>query len=159
MKYSKSTGGFYSTAIHGSNIPPDAVDISDQQYAALIAGQASGKSIQPNESGFPILRDHTAQTQLTDEQLALESVAEMQRRMDTYAKSWGYDDIKSAVGYVGDPFPQFDAEGVVLRNWRSTVWQWARIQESLVVAGTIQRPSSPAEFADGMPAAPTRPVA
>ena len=38
MFYSKSTGGFYATEIHGKNIPDDAVEITiEAQIAALRA--------------------------------------------------------------------------------------------------------------------------
>jgi hypothetical protein len=51
-----------------------------------------------------------------------EATKAVQRHLDSTAQSRGYDDIKSAVGYVGDPNPTFDAEGVAFRAWRSAVW-------------------------------------
>lgn len=57
MLYSKSTGGFYSRDIHGDNIPSDAVEITDEQYAALLEGQSQGKVISADEEGNPILID------------------------------------------------------------------------------------------------------
>lgn len=45
MYYSKSTGGFYDTAIHGDNIPSDAVEISREYHAELMQAQTSGKII------------------------------------------------------------------------------------------------------------------
>lgn len=50
------------------------------------------------------------------------AVAAVQSRLDGLARSWGYDDIKSGASYAGDPYPRFDAEGTVLRNWRSETW-------------------------------------
>lgn len=55
MFYSKTTSGFYSQAIHGDNIPGDAVEITAEQHAALLQGQSDGKQIVPDESGFPVL--------------------------------------------------------------------------------------------------------
>jgi hypothetical protein len=55
MKYSKSTGGFYTPEIHGENIPSDAVEVTDEQYADLFEGQGQGKEIKSDENGFPIL--------------------------------------------------------------------------------------------------------
>ena len=66
MFYSKTTGGFYSTAIHGDNMPADAVEISTKAHAALMAGQAAGKVIASDEAGFPIL----VEKKPTAEQLA-----------------------------------------------------------------------------------------
>lgn len=54
MLYSKSTGGFYDAAIHGTNIPADAVEVSDQAYAALIAAQSTGMVITADADGNPI---------------------------------------------------------------------------------------------------------
>lgn len=69
MFYSKSTGGFYDTAIHGENVPSDAVEVSEDQYATLMAGQTEGKRIIADKKGQPILADQPAKTL---EQLALE---------------------------------------------------------------------------------------
>ena len=38
--YSLSTKGFYSVEFHGSGIPADAVEVSDEQYEAVVAGHA-----------------------------------------------------------------------------------------------------------------------
>lgn len=66
MFYSKSTGGFYTTEIHGDNIPADVVEITAEQHVALTEGQNSGKVITSDENGFPILIDPV----ITPEQLA-----------------------------------------------------------------------------------------
>lgn len=57
MFYSQSTRGFYTPEIHGDNIPADAVEITAEQHAALLDGQAAGKVITPDENGFPVLAD------------------------------------------------------------------------------------------------------
>ena len=57
MFYSKTTGGFYDTAIHGDAIPADAVEITSEQHAALLAAQSSGKVIQADQSGKPVAVD------------------------------------------------------------------------------------------------------
>ena len=55
MLYAKSTGGFYDPAIHGDNIPSDAVEITEAEHAALLAGQSAGKIITTGSEGKPIL--------------------------------------------------------------------------------------------------------
>lgn len=62
MFYSKSTSGFYDPAIHGGNMPADAVEITKDEHAALIAGQAEGKIIAADASGRPVLQDSPAPT-------------------------------------------------------------------------------------------------
>lgn len=55
--YAKSTGGFYDDAIHGGNIPDDAVEITAEDHAALLADQAVGKRIIAGADGRPIAVD------------------------------------------------------------------------------------------------------
>lgn len=57
MYYSKSTGGFYDAAIHGDNIPADAVEITAERHAALMQAQAAGKQIVANENAYPVAID------------------------------------------------------------------------------------------------------
>ena len=52
--YSKSTGGFYDSTIH-TTWPEDAVWITDEQHAELLAGQSSGQVIMPDKDGKPVL--------------------------------------------------------------------------------------------------------
>lgn len=55
--YAKSSGGFYARDIHGENIPADAIEITDEQHAALLEGQSVGKIIAADENGVPYLAD------------------------------------------------------------------------------------------------------
>ena len=57
MFYSKQTGGFYDEAIHGDNIPSDAVEITTEEHAALLEGQSQGKIIAADKNGKPVLKD------------------------------------------------------------------------------------------------------
>lgn len=57
MFYSKSTSGFYDTAIHGDNIPADAVEITKAEHAALLAGQSKGKRIVSDPDGVPVMQE------------------------------------------------------------------------------------------------------
>ena len=52
--YSKSTGGFYDSTIHTA-WPEDAVWITDEQHAELLAGQSNGQVIMPGKDGKPVL--------------------------------------------------------------------------------------------------------
>lgn len=54
MLYAKSTNGFYDPAIHGTNIPADAVEISHALYVSLFEDQAAGKCIQADANGYPV---------------------------------------------------------------------------------------------------------
>lgn len=52
--YSKTTKGFYSTEINGTNIPSDKVEITKEYYNELFAEQSKGKEIKPDNNGYPI---------------------------------------------------------------------------------------------------------
>lgn len=57
MFYSAQTGGFYDRAIHGNNVPADAVEITTEEWHALLDGQAQGKAIVAGKGGKPELQD------------------------------------------------------------------------------------------------------
>ncbi|MCT9014628.1 tail fiber assembly protein [Cupriavidus gilardii] len=57
MQYSPSTGGFYDPSIHGDGIPADAIEVSDDDYWALMAAPADGKIIAASETGYPVAVD------------------------------------------------------------------------------------------------------
>lgn len=46
----------------------------------------------------------------------------VQMRMDTFAQTRDYDDIKSASTYAGCSIPKFDIEGTYCRNIRAQTW-------------------------------------
>lgn len=61
MFYSKSTGGFYDSAIH-TEMPADVVEISREYWLELLDGQSAGKMIVANDEGYPILVDRPGPT-------------------------------------------------------------------------------------------------
>ena len=62
MFYSKSTNGFYNLQIHGAGIPNDAVEITQDLYNQLLAGQSAGFTIIANEEGLPSLAEKPSPT-------------------------------------------------------------------------------------------------
>lgn len=54
MHFSKATGGFYTKAVHGNNIPDDSVKITTDQYTKLLADQSAGATISADASGNPL---------------------------------------------------------------------------------------------------------
>lgn len=54
--YSKSNQAFYDDTIHAT-LPNDALEISPEQHAALLAGQSNGQVIMPGKDGKPVLAD------------------------------------------------------------------------------------------------------
>lgn len=104
MFYSKFTGGFYSVEIHGNNMPNDVLEITDESYAALIAGQEQGKEISANENGLPILVDRSV-VELT---YAQKRAAEYPSFADQFDLLYhgGLDAWKEAIQIVKDKYPK-----------------------------------------------------
>lgn len=71
--FSAETGGFYSREIHGADIPADVVEITAEQHAELLAGQAAGLVISADTEGRPILIDHPP---MTEEQIRVAEIAQ-----------------------------------------------------------------------------------
>ncbi|OYD82495.1 DUF4376 domain-containing protein [Azospirillum brasilense] len=58
--YYFSQGGFYHIEVHGDAILADAVPVTDEEHAALVAGQSEGKIIVADADGCPALADPPA---------------------------------------------------------------------------------------------------
>lgn len=67
--------------------------------------------------------------------------AAVQTAMDAQARALGYDDIKTAITYRGDPNPKFAAEAEAFFTWRSAVWTQAYAHLALVQAGEVPMPT------------------
>jgi hypothetical protein len=70
--------------------------------------------------------------------------------MDEQAQSMGYDNIFTAITYIGDPFPRFNDEAVALRAYRSQVWQHSNDLMAKVLSGKIAQPTLE-EYEQGLP--------
>lgn len=86
--------------------------------------------------------DALAAAQYAQSQRVMEEiVAREQYLHDAFAKTRGYDDIKSATGYAGCGVPKFDVDGTYCKNIRAL--RWAKLYEIMdeVMAGTRPMPS------------------
>lgn len=115
MFYSKTTSGFYSQAIHGDNIPGDAVEITAEQHAALLQGQSDGKQIVPDANGFPVLITPTVDPEVVEAQ-----------RVDSLwqaAHNYEYAQVSgSAVGILAMGVMQGKPKCIAVQNWIKAVW-------------------------------------
>ncbi|WP_092299320.1 phage tail assembly chaperone [Pseudomonas sp. NFIX28] len=59
--YCAADGGFYNLKFHGF-IPAGSVEVSDEDYQALTAGQEQGKWLVANDQGYPVLIDPPLQS-------------------------------------------------------------------------------------------------
>lgn len=148
MKYSASTGGFYAPAIHGDNIPADAVEIPAERHAELLAGQSSGKRIIPDASGRPILADPPPPTEA---EIVAALTAVVQAHLDDTARQRSYDGILSLCSYATSTAPRFAAEGRAGVAWRDAVWATCYAIMDDVTAGNRPIPTA-AELLAELPA-------
>jgi hypothetical protein len=106
--YSKTTTGFYEDSINGL-IPADAVEISSDDHALLLAGQAAGKVISSDENGYPVLKEMPA---LTTEQVKAAQWEAIKAERDTRKSAgfaltvndvtyWFHSDADSRIQYLG----------------------------------------------------------
>lgn len=126
MFYSASTGGFYTTEIHGNNMPADVVPLTVEEHADLLAAQAAGKIIQPGANGKPVAVEPPVSYKSS-----LELKAEIDAMVASIYSNWTrfeaeYREREAAAqafadgGYAGDPgiwVTAFsDAAGVSLQD-------------------------------------------
>lgn len=153
MLYAKSTGGFYDPEIN-TNIPADAVEITELDHAALLAAQAVGKIIKADAEGKPV----AVTVSLTPDQIRAQYEAAAQDILDSTAQSWGYDSVISAASYASSGVARYKAEADALIAWRDSLWQAAYNVEVSVQNGAAM-PATAADFLAMLPPAPTRPTA
>lgn len=98
------------------------------------------------------LRDKTP-GELAAEMQTLQAgvVQATQDRLDAFAQTRDYDDIKSATGYAGCSVLRFDIEGTYCRDARAETWDALYVILAEVKAGTRPVPTS---FADVEPLLP-----
>lgn len=86
--YSASRGGFFSPALH-ADMPQDAVGVSPQRHAALLAGQSNGHEIVPDKRGRPTLRSLQPHTLAQAQAAAVSEVKrEAARRIEGRMPLW-----------------------------------------------------------------------
>ncbi len=65
----------------------------------------------------------------------------VQKHLDTVAQGMRYDNIYTAISYIGDPDTTFHNEGTQLRDWRSAVWIYVNTEVTKVGLGQRTTPS------------------
>ena len=80
-------------------------------------------------------------SEIDPEPTAESLVAHLQFFMDRLARGYGYDDLKTAITYRGDPNPKFAAEAEGFFLLRSGVWTSAYARLALVESGLASFPT------------------
>ena len=93
-KFSATTTGFYLVGFH-TDIPTDAVNVTDDKWRELMSGQAGGKLISSDVDGYPVLIDRPA---TTHEQYVAAAEQEKQNRIDAALQSIAVINLKLQAG-------------------------------------------------------------
>lgn len=97
MRYSKSTSGFYEKDIHGDKIPGDAVVITKEKHAELMAGQAIGKHIVSDSEGRPMLAEPPPDPAAVVRTRSLRRVEDGRKQAEEEGVTY------NGIRYAGDP--------------------------------------------------------
>lgn len=109
IHYSTTNNAFYDSTIH-SRMPEDALEISPEQYAALLAGQSAGQVIMPGKDGKPVLADPAPSHlhQWNGKEWTLDKAATSQFLAESIDK--GTEAINDAVEQAYHHVTRFEAE-------------------------------------------------
>lgn len=126
--------------------------------ASIVAGKrALRQPVEAWEVGVDMATVTYAMVDLTAEEIAAQAAnikaqvaAAVQRHLDAAVAERGYSSAAAAVSYVGDPNPQWDAEGGAVRDWRSAVWTVCFAALDAVLAGE-RPPLTPDEMVAELP--------
>lgn len=141
MLYSKMSGGFYLPGMH-QNIPIDALEISPETHALLIAGQAAGKRIVADLNGYPVLADQPAPSEA---QIVARYEAALDTHLDGVAQTYRYADRTRLALRAGYP-NQHQALATAFGTWMDSCNDIAKQLYNDVKAGTASMPATTDAF-------------
>lgn len=118
MFYSPESRGFCSEIVYGSNLPDDAVEISDELYAELMEQLAAGKRIVPGVGGMPCAVDQAEPPE--DRRIALERAwrdAELSSSEWLVNRHRDEQDMLLATTLTANQFAELLSHRQALRDW------------------------------------------
>ena len=125
MLYAKSTGGFYDPSINAT-IPPDAVQITNDQYHSLLTAQSAGQVITADKNGNPIAVDPKS----------LMTLAQVQAAQSAVLFAAYQNAIQQPVSYT--------SKGGVSKTYQADPQSVQNLQNS--IAGCLASQATPAGF-------------
>lgn len=127
MLYSAAENAFYPVELvpmykAAGTFPADAKTVTPEVIQAFYeTPPPAGKCLAAGVDGLPTWED---QDPPTPKQIEEDRNHAVQMLLDSTAREYRYDDMRSACTYADEPsVPQFQREGIALRAWRSLVWE------------------------------------
>lgn len=85
------------------------------------------------------LQDALQVQNLADKERLIKNL--VQNHLDSTAKDWGYDNIYTAITYVGDEDITYNKEGQMFKKWRSAVWVYVNQELAKLEQGLRAMPT------------------
>ncbi len=136
MKYAIFTvdgfpSAFFAPEIHGENIPAEAVEISDAQWAEFIDNVGHRKWM----DGEVVAYDPASEPTITDYENAIQNL------VDNTARERQFRDGVTLASYTASTKPKWAAEAQAFVAWRDNVWFYTYGELAKVQAGQRQQPT------------------
>ena len=102
MRYSPTTGGFYSPGINYTDLPGDLIEITPEYHDTLLAAQSAGASIVADNNGVPqaVMPTPPTEAESLEAWRATAEVSRFQAFAALYADG-KLDDAEAAVAAAG----------------------------------------------------------
>lgn len=82
----------------------------------------------------------------------------VEKHVDDFAKTWGYNSVYTAATYLTSHIPKFQAEAQALVTWRDNVWYFVEDLDARVGRGETPPPENAVALIAMLPLPPERPV-
>lgn len=122
---------FFDPDIHGENIPAEAVEVSDAQWAEFIDNVGHRKWM----DGEVVAYDPASEPTITDYENAIQNL------VDETAREKQFRDGVTLASYIGSTMPKWAGEAMAFVAWRDNVWRYAYGELAKVQAGQRQQPT------------------
>jgi len=123
---------FFSTDIHGENIPVDAVEITEEQWRDLIENPGFRKWV---DGEVVAVEPSQPDATITDYENAIQNL------VDSTARERQFRDGVTLASYTASTKPKWAAEAQAFVAWRDNVWFYAYGELAKVQAGQREQPT------------------
>ena len=133
MKFSSKNQSFYANDLSYHNLPDDLVEIDDDKYLLILNAINNGCYVdshlnvsEPKPTQYHIFQNGEWVDSRTPEEISKQTIAiytaAVQKRLDNFAQSRGYDNMLSAATYATSTIAKFAAEGRAAVDARDSTW-------------------------------------